>query len=86
VPGCTGPVSSIDSVKWWTRSERIRTASEVTLSFSLTETEQPVYQRIAREVERLRALGFSFNKIAEHLCVDDKTVAKALGWFQNPGR
>ncbi len=52
----------------------------------MTKAEAPTYQRIAREVERLRALGLSFNKIAEHLGVDDKTVAKALGWFQNPGR
>jgi len=28
----------------------------------------------------------SLNGIAEHLGVDDKTVAKALGWIQNSGR
>jgi len=54
------------------------------VSFSLTEAEAPVYQRIARDVERLRTLGLSLNKIAEHLGLDDKTVAKALGWLQNP--
>ena len=58
--------------------------SEIALSFSLTEAEAPTYQRLAREVERLRALGLSFNKIAEHLGVDDKTVAKALSWPQKP--
>ena len=72
--------------RWWTRSERIRTASEVALSFSLIEAEAPTYQRIAREAERLRALGLSLNRIAEHLGVDDKTVAKALLWLQNPVR
>lgn len=64
-----------------TRSERIRTASEVALAFSLTEVEAPTYQRIAREVERLRALGLSFNRIAERLAVDGKTVAKAIRWM-----
>ena len=68
--------------RWWTRSERIRTASEVALSFSLTEAEAPTYQRIAREAERLRALGMSLNKIAQHLAVDGKTAAKALSWLR----
>jgi hypothetical protein len=70
--------------RWWTRSERIRTASEVALSFPLTEAEPPTYQRIAREAERLRALGLSLNRIAEHLGVDGKTVGKALAWLQKP--
>lgn len=50
----------------------------------MAEVEAPTYQRIAREVERLRALGLSFNKIAEDLGVDDKTIAKALRWHRNP--
>jgi len=70
--------------QWWTRSERIRTVSEVALSFSFTSAEVATYQRIARDVERLRALGLSLNRIAEHLGVDDKTVARALGWIRNP--
>jgi hypothetical protein len=69
--------------QWWTRSERIRTAAEVAFSFSLTEAEAPTYQRIAREAERLGALGLSLNKIAGHLGVDDKTVAKALCWLKH---
>lgn len=52
----------------------------------MTEAEAPTYQRIACEAERLRALGLSLNRIAEHLGVDDKTVAKSLAWIQNPGR
>ena len=39
---------------WWTRSERIRTVSEVAISFSLTEAEAPLYQRLALEIARLR--------------------------------
>lgn len=42
--------------------------------------EQPVYQRIAEEAEHLRRLGFSGSKIARHIGVDDKTVAKAIRW------
>lgn len=72
------PIGMVDAVgKNWT-------ASEVALSFSLTEVEAPTYQRIARQADRLRALGLSVNRIAEHLGVDDKTVAKALRWTQNP--
>jgi hypothetical protein len=40
------------------------------------------YRQIAREAERLRTLVLSLNKVAEHLGVDDKTVAKALSWIQ----
>jgi DNA-binding CsgD family transcriptional regulator len=54
--------------------------SEVALSFSLTEADAPTYQLIAHEAERLRALGLSLNRIAEHLGVDGKTVVKSLRW------
>ena len=51
------------------------------MSFSLTDAEAPTYQRIAREAERLRALGLSLNRIAENLGIDDKTVARAIRWL-----
>jgi hypothetical protein len=44
----------------------------------LQAEEPPVYQRIAEEAELLRRLRFSNSKIARHLRVDDKTVAKAI--------
>jgi len=49
----------------------------------LFEASEPAYRRIAREAERLRALGVSFEVIAAHLGVSDKTVAKALAWIRN---
>ena len=49
--------------------------SEVALSFSLTEAEAPTYQLIAREAERLRALGLSLNRIAESAPSDEATAA-----------
>jgi hypothetical protein len=45
----------------------------------LTE-EQPMYQRIAEEAEHLRLLGLNDSKVAKHLGVDSKTVAKAIRW------
>lgn len=48
---------------------------------ALLETEKPpLYQRIADEAENMRRLGLSNSKIAQHLRVDDKTVAKAIRW------
>ena len=39
-----------------------------------------MYQRIAEEAEHLRRLGLNDPKIARHLGVDSKTVAKAIRW------
>ena len=66
---------------WWTRSQRIRTEGEVPFEVALLEVEKPsVYQRIAEEAKKLHRLGLSNSKIARHLRVDDKTVAKAIRW------
>ena len=47
----------------------------------LIETEDPpVYQNISEEVENLSLLGLSNCSIAQHLGVNDKTVAKAIRW------
>lgn len=43
-------------------------------------TEDPIYQKIARQSLLLKELGMSFRKIAERLGVDEKTVAKAIRW------
>ena len=48
---------------------------------ALLETEeQPMYQRIAEEAEHLRRSGLNDSKIARHLRVDSKTIAKAIRW------
>jgi len=44
----------------------------------------PLYQRIAERVLHLHKLGLNKLCIAEHLAVDDKTVAKALRWKNTP--
>ena len=49
----------------------------------LFEAAEPPYRRIAEEAERLRALNLSFEVIAAHFGVSDKTVAKALAWIRN---
>jgi hypothetical protein len=65
-------------MKWWTRSQRIRTAGEVPFEAALFQASIPAYRRIAGEVARLRSLNLSLGTIGRHLGVSDKTVAKAL--------
>ena len=40
----------------------------------------PLYQEIAPKAVHLRSLGLNLSRIAHHLGVTDKTVAKALSW------
>jgi hypothetical protein len=48
----------------------------------LLDTEPPpVYQKIALEAKELQELGLNFSRIAEHLGVDHKTVAKGIRWL-----
>jgi len=46
----------------------------------LEAEEQPMYQRIAEEAAHLHRLVLNKTKIARHLGVDSKTVAKAIRW------
>ena len=65
--------------QWWTRSQPIRTAAELPLAFSLTETRPPFkYQQVAEKASILNRLGMSASGIARRLGVTDKTVTKAL--------
>ena len=67
--------------KWWTWTVRIRTIAKLPIEVDLLNTAQePIYQKIANKSLHLRELGFSNRKIAEHLNVDEKTVAKAITW------
>jgi hypothetical protein len=51
------------------------------IEIALAEAEVvPLYQKIAPKAEHLRALGLNASRIARHLRVTDKTVAKALSW------
>jgi hypothetical protein len=67
--------------RWWTHSQRIRTAAEVSFEVALLDTEpSPLYQRIVKDTMDLQKLGLSFSRIAEHLEVDHKTEAKGIRW------
>ena len=69
--------------EWWTRTQRSRTDPRIRLEVPLRlDLEPPLYQRIAAEAARLRALGLSDQRISARFRVDGKTVAKAIRWFQ----
>jgi hypothetical protein len=72
--------------KWWTRSQRVRTAGELAFEAILFEATLPAYRRIAEESSRLQILGLSHAAIGRHLGVTDKTVAKALAWLKGGTR
>ena len=75
------------SLRWWTRSQRLRTVVRVPIEASLREvTDLPIYQRIAPEAARLREAGLSDHAIGLRFRVSDKTAAKAIRWFHGHGR
>ncbi len=68
---------------WWTRTQRIRTASELPIEIALLDVAAaPMYQSIAREALHLQQLGLSLSAISKRLGVTDKTAAKAIGWLR----
>jgi len=68
-------------LKWWTRSQRIRTFAEIPVEAEPLEAEiPPKYRQIAERALHLNQLGLTNEAIARHLVVDGKTVAKALRW------
>ena len=70
-------------VAGWTRSQRLRTLAEIPVEVELRGLpEVPIYQRIAREADRLHDAGLTLDAIAEHFAVDDHTAAKAVRWFR----
>ena len=82
-----GSDDSSNSLRWWTRTQRIRTVAHVPLEVALVDTRvAPLYQRIAGRALQLRQLGLSNSAIARKLSVTDKTVAKAVGWISHLSR
>ena len=76
-------VLGIPGLSWWTRSQRIRTAAQLSLEFTVLETDiLPAYQRIAQKAVVLQRLGLSLSRIATALGVTDKTIAKAITWMR----
>ena len=68
--------------KWWTWTVRIRTIAKIPIEVNLLNiVQEPTYQIIASKSLHLKELGFSNRKIANHLNVDEKTVAKAITWM-----
>ena len=67
---------------WWTWTVRIRTIAELSIEVNLLRTErEPIFQKISKRSLHLKELGLSNRKIANHLNVDEKTVAKAITWM-----
>jgi hypothetical protein len=66
-------------LRWWTRSQPIRTLAEIPLHLPLVDAIPCfVYQQVSEKAAELARLGMSACAIARALKVSDKTVVKAL--------
>ena len=75
---------SNEGEKWWTRLQPIRTLGEITARIPIKPTQQvPLYQRIARKVAQLHALGMSYKQISQALNVSQSLVRKAYKFERN---
>jgi hypothetical protein len=71
------------SLKWWTRTQRIRTLSEVPFEAAILDTDAAsIYQQIASKAAQFQQLGMSNLAIARRLGVTDKSVGKAISWLR----
>ena len=67
---------------WWTRTQRIRTVSEIPVETALVNANAaPVFQRIAPKALHLQQLGLTLSATAKRFGVSGKTVAKAMAWL-----
>ncbi len=84
-PGSGGSEPGSNSLRWWTRTQRIRTVSTMALEAEVRQGElPPAYQRIAARAIVLHQLGLGDSAIGRHLGVSDKTIRKALMWGPGP--
>jgi len=84
-PGPEDPAPGSNRLRWWTRSQRIRTEGETPFELALLETSPPpLYQQVAPRAAVLKSLGIRTSRIASELGVDEKTVRRALGWVCHP--
>ena len=75
----TDKILSISACLEWTRSQPIRTAAQLQMSFPLLSVEGSFpHQMLGPKIRELARLGLSTNAIARALAVDWKTVRKAL--------
>jgi hypothetical protein len=57
--------------------------AEIPIEAAILDTDTaPIYQQIAPKAFQLQQLGMSSSVIAKRLGVNDKTVAKAVGWLR----
>lgn len=79
------PEGGSNSLRWWTRTQRIRTAAELPFEAVLTDAVAvPLCQRIASKALHLHHLGLRPSAIARRLEVASQTVAKALALLAKP--
>ena len=73
-----------NSLRWWTRSQGIRTEGEVAFEVAIVEPpEVPTYIGIADKALHLKELNMNPNQIAVALNVDRTTVLRALRWVKS---
>jgi hypothetical protein len=59
-------------MKWWTRSQRIRTFAEIPIEAAILDaTAPPIYQQIAAKAFHLQQVGMSDSAIAKRLGITD---------------
>ena len=69
--------------KWRAPSERIRTASEISIEVDLTDEDAiPIYIKISEKVLHLRRLGMSYTNIAERLKINVWMAKRAARWSE----
>jgi len=70
--------------RWRAPSERIRTASEISIEVDLTDEDAiPVYMKVSEKVLHLRRLGMTYASIAERLGINLWMAKKAARWGNN---
>ncbi len=82
--GLDGSDGGSRPLRWWTRTQRVRTGSELPILADLRRPQtRPVYQRIARKAKQMRDLGFSDAAIARRFGVCARTIVKAILWLRD---
>jgi hypothetical protein len=82
--GRIGRIAGSNSLRWWTRSQSIRTEGEIPFEVALVDPSAvPTYIVIAPIASQLHELKMNRNQIAVALKVDRTTVVRALRWVKS---
>ena len=77
-------ITGSNSLRWWRRSQSIRTEGEVPFEVAIVDPpEVPAYIGIAEKALHLKELNMNPNRIAVALKVDRTTVLRALRWVKS---